>query len=496
LPAGFLRTLNSKLSPKDLALLLVLSAGAIAVHGYHPFVEDGEIYVPGIKKVLNPALYPYNDGFFASHAHMTLFPNLIAESIRITHVSVGWGLFLWQFASIFLLLLACWHIGRLAFRDPRAKWGGVALVASLLTIPVAGTALYIMDQYLTTRSLSAPAVLFIAVNTVERKFWRAGLWAVFTALIHPLMAVFGVSYAVLVWWLQRGDKRFPAQTAAAFLLLPFGLFPPVTNAYREVLQTRPYFFLLRWEWYEWVGMLAPMAVLWWFHRIARRQHLPFFDLMCRALLWFGGLFLAASLVISIPPRMIRFAELQPMRYLHLLYILMFVFAGGLLAQFVLKGRTWRWLALFAPLCAGMAFAQWQLFPATPHIEWPDATPKNDWVAAFVWIRGHTPMNAYFALNPNHMALPGEDEQGFRAIAERSMLADRIKDSGAVTMFPALADTWRKQVRAQEGWTHFQAADFRRLKQEFGVNWVVLQQPGVPDLDCPYANKTLMVCRVE
>jgi hypothetical protein len=496
LPAGFLRTLNSKLSPKDLALLLVLSAGAIAVHGYHPFVEDGEIYVPGIKKVLNPALYPYNDGFFASHAHMTLFPNLIAESIRITHVSVGWGLFLWQFASIFLLLLACWHIGRLAFRDPRAKWGGVALVASLLTIPVAGTALYIMDQYLTTRSLSAPAVLFIAVNTVERKFWRAGLWAVFTALIHPLMAVFGVSYAVLVWWLQRGDKRFPAQTAAAFLLLPFGLFPPVTNAYREVLQTRPYFFLLRWEWYEWVGMLAPMAVLWWFHRIARRQHLPFFDLMCRALLWFGGLFLAASLVISIPPRMIRFAELQPMRYLHLLYILMFVFAGGLLAQFVLKGRTWRWLALFAPLCAGMAFAQWQLFPATPHIEWPDATPKNDWVAAFVWIRGHTPMNAYFALNPNHMALPGEDEQGFRAIAERSMLADRIKDSGAVTMFPALADTWRKQVRAQEGWTHFQAADFRRLKQEFGVNWVVLQQPGVPDLDCPYENKTLMVCRVE
>jgi hypothetical protein len=496
LPAGFLRTLNSKLSPKDLALLLVLSAGAIAVHGYHPFVEDGEIYVPGIKKVLNPALYPYNDGFFASHAHMTLFPNLIAESIRITHVSVGWGLFLWQFASIFLLLLACWHIGRLAFRDPRAKWGGVALVASLLTIPVAGTALYIMDQYLTTRSLSAPAVLFIAVNTVERKFWRAGLWAVFTALIHPLMAVFGVSYAVLVWWLQRGDKRFPAQTAAAFLLLPFGLFPPVTNAYREVLQTRPYFFLLRWEWYEWVGMLAPMAVLWWFHRIARRQHLPFFDLMCRALLWFGGLFLAASLVISIPPRMIRFAELQPMRYLHLLYILMFVFAGGLLAQFVLKGRTWRWLALFAPLCAGMAFAQWQLFPATPHIEWPDATPKNDWVAAFVWIRGHTPMNAYFALNPNHMALPGEDEQGFRAIAERSMLADRIKDSGAVTMFPALADTFQKQVRAQEGWTHFQAADFRRLKQEFGVNWVVLQQPGVPDLDCPYANKTLMVCRVE
>ena len=496
MPGGFLRTLNSKLSPKDFALLLILTAGAIAVHGYHPFAEDGEIYVPGIKKLLNPALYPYNDGFFASHAHMTLFPNLIADSIRITHISVEWGLFLWQFASIFLLLLGCWHIGRLAFRDPRAKWGGVALVAALLTIPVAGTALYILDQYLTTRSLSAPAVLFVAVETVERKCWRDGLWAVFTGLIHPLLAVFGVSYAVLIWWLQRGDKSLPAPVPAAFLLLPFGLFPPVTDAYREALQTRGYFFLLRWQWYEWLGMLAPMALLWWFHRIARRQNLPLFDLMCRGLLWFGGLFLAASLVISIPPSMLRFAELQPLRYLHLLYILMFVFGGGLLAQFVLKGHVWRWLALFVPLCAGMAFAQWQLFPATPHIEWPGAAPRNDWVAAFVWIRGHTPVDAYFALNPKHMVLPGEDEQGFRAIAERSMLADRVKDSGAVTMFPALAEAWRRQVRAQDGWTHFQAADFRRLKQEFGVNWVVLQQPGVPDMDCPYENKTLIVCRVE
>jgi hypothetical protein len=488
--------LNSKLSPRQLALLLVLSAGAILVHGYHPFVEDGEIYVPGIKKILNPALYPYNDGFFASHARMTLFPDLIAESIRLTHVSVEWGLLLWQFASIFLLLLACWHVGRLAFRDPLAKWGGVALVASLLTIPIAGTALYIMDQYLSTRSLSASAVLFIAVNTVERKFLRAGMWALFTVLIHPLMAVFGVSYAVLIWWLQSGESRFARQTAAASLLLPLGLFPPVTGAYREVLQTRPYFFLLRWQWYEWLGLLAPMALLWWFQRVARKQNLPLFDLMCRALLWFGGLFLTASLVISVPPGMVRFAELQPMRYLHLLYILMFVFAGGLLVQFVLKDRLWRWLVLFLPLCAGMGFAQWQLFPATPHIEWPGAASKNDWVAAFVWIRGHTPVDAYFALNPNHMALPGEDEQGFRAIAERSMLADRIKDSGAVTMFPVLADTWQRQVRAQEGWTHFQVADFRRLKQEFGVNWVVLRQPGVPGMDCPYENKTVMVCRVE
>ena len=229
---------------KDLLLLLLLTAGAILIHGYHPFVEDAEIYVPGIKQALHPALYPHNAAFFASHAHLTLFPNLIAASVRITHLPVDWALFAWHFFSIFLLLLGCWHVGRLSFRDLKARWGGVALVASLLTIPVAGTALYIMDQYVNTRSLSTPAVLFILINVLERKFVRAALWALATAAIHPLMVVFGVSYVMLLWWTQHRPSQ---RTQYAVLLLPLGLFPPVTAAYREVMESHSYFFLLRWD---------------------------------------------------------------------------------------------------------------------------------------------------------------------------------------------------------------------------------------------------------
>jgi hypothetical protein len=487
--------LRTHFTPKRLVLLLLLTAAAIGVHGYHPFAEDGEIYVPGIKRLLHPALYPYNAGFFESHAHMTLFPYLIADSIRITHLPVEWGLFAWQFLSIFLLLLACWQLGRLAFGNPLAAWGGAALVASLLTIPVAGTALYIMDQYLTTRSLSAPAVVFLAVNVLEKKYVRAALWAVFIMAIHPLMAVFGVAYAALLLWIPWRPVKFVPAPAAACLLFPLSMFPPVTGAYRDVLLTRPYFFLGQWAWYEWLGLLAPMAVLWWFQRIARAKNLPVLGLLCRALLAFGTIFFLLSAALTIPPPLARFAELQPMRYLHLLYILLFTFSGGLLAQFVLRRHVWRWLALFVPLCAGMAYAQLQLFPATPHIEWPDEQPQNGWVQAFVWIRQDTPVNAYFALNPEHMNLAGEDEQGFRAIAERSMLADRVKDSGAVSMFPQLADTWLHQVEAEDGWSHFQLKDFLRLKQQFGVNWVVLRTPGIAGLDCPYQNKTVRVCRI-
>jgi hypothetical protein len=66
------------------ALLATFSFAAVLLHLYHPYVEDAEIYVPGIKRALNPALYLHNDVFFTSHAHLTFFRNVIAASCRIS----------------------------------------------------------------------------------------------------------------------------------------------------------------------------------------------------------------------------------------------------------------------------------------------------------------------------------------------------------------------------------------------------------------------------
>jgi hypothetical protein len=480
---------------KEIAGVFLLTAAAVFVHGYHPFIEDAEIYVPGIKKLLNPALYPFNDGFFASHARLTLFPNLIAWSARITHLQFEWVLLAWHFACIFLLLLACWKLGQICLGTRRAAWGSAGLVAALLTIPVAGTALYIMDQYLNTRSFSTATVMWVVVATIQRKYRQAATWLVLTVLIHPLMAGFGLVFAGLLIWRQHTPLLFKRQQAAALMLFPVTFFPPVTSAYRQVLNSHSYFFLLRWEWYEWLGIAGPLIILWWFARIAQRKNLDNLRVLCSTSIVFGVFFFAIGLVITIPPQFTRFVELQPMRGLHLIYVLLFAISGGLLAEQVLKAKLWRWLTVFLPLCAGMFYAQRQLFPATPHIELPGRNPHNQWVEAFVWIRDNTPVNAYFVLDPDHMRSLGEDQHGFRAIAERSRLADRVKDSGAVTMFPALATSWLEQVNSEEGWKNFGAGDFETLHQKYGVDWVVLQQPGVAGMGCPYRNPVVLVCLV-
>jgi hypothetical protein len=469
--------------------LFGLTIAAVLVHGYHPGAEDAEIYLSAVKKDLNPALYPHNAQFFMTHARLTLFDELIAGSVRLTHIPLEAALLLWHVFSIFLLLWGCLRLARLCFHDVRAQWAGVAFVSALLTLPVAGTALYLMDQYVNPRSLSTPALLLAVVSLLESRFARAGLWLAFAALIHPQMALFGVCFIGILVWMKRRD----AAPAVACLILPFGLsFGAPSEAYRATLQWKSYFFLRNWEWYEWLGIVGPVLVLYWIARIARRHKSPALELVSRSLIAFELAFFVGALAIEPLPGL---AKLQPMRALHIVYLLMVLFIGGILGQFVLKNRIWRWGAVLAPLCAVMGFAQLQLFPNSEHVEWPGYASKSEWLQAFAWIRDNTPQNAFFALDPDYVELPDENWQGFRANAERSSLASDIADSGAASVFPALAEIWLEQSRDQRSWKQFTSSDFQRLQQKYGVNWFALQKT-VDGLDCPYHNAAAWVCRID
>lgn len=475
----------------------MLTLGALAVHGYHPYAEDAEIYLPGVEKLLHPQLFPVHSEFFGTQGGLTLFTWLIAGSVRVTHLPFEYALFCWHLLSIFLLLLAAWKLAGNFFQSQRARWGGVVLLAALLTLPLAGTALYIVDQYLNPRNLAAFAGLFAVAETIQGKLVRAGLWLTFAVLVHPLMVWFAFSYCLL-WLLSAGWKKKPATingiAPAVWLLLP-RIFYPTTPAYHEAIRFHENHYLLQWQWYEWLGAFAPILIAWLLARLAQNRGMENAARACRVLAIYGTLYFGAALIISIPREFEALARWQPLRSLHLFYILLIILGGGFMADYVLKARLWRWMVLFIPLCAGMYIAQRSLFPASHHVEWPWIQPKNLWEQAFLWIRHDTPVDAVFAIDPVYIKLDGEDTAAFRPEAERSSVADGYKDSGTVSMFPPLADLWWEQFQAERNWKNFGLADFLRLKQRYGVNWVVLQSPGVSGIECPYRNREVMVCRL-
>ena len=478
---------------KSLGILLLLSAFAILLHGYHPGVEDDGVYLPAIKRHLNQQLYPHDFEFFTLQLQATVFDKLIAGSIRLTHLPVGVGVLLWHFLSIFLLLWGCWQISRRCFNEPHAQWAAVSTVAVLLTMPVAGTALYLGDQYLHPRLLATAAILGAIVAILDRKYWLAAIGLALAIVIHPLMASFGISYCIFLAW----EDRPKASASMLALLFPLGwIFEPTSDAWRAAARTRDYYFLSNWQWYEWLGVFAPLILLWWFRRLATRYGSTLLAHMTSRLVWYGMFQFVVALIIMLPASLERLKPLQPMRYLHLLYLIFVLISGGLVGRHILRRHVLRLLLFFVPLGLLMFYVQRQTFPASPHLEFPGRVSKNPWIEAFAWVRQNTPQDSYFALDPYYMQRPGEDFHSFRALAERSALADYVKDPSVATQVPRLAPRWLEEVKAQEGWPHFQAADFQRLKNRFGVNWVVLESNGPSGMGCPYQNELLRICRIE
>jgi len=364
--------------------LLALTFAAFVIHGYHPWSEDAETYLPGIEKVLHPQLFPVGAEYFQLHAHMTFFPQLIAWSVRLTHLPLSVILLFWQFASFFLFLTACWQLMRKLFPDSHACWAGVVLITALFTLPVAGTALYLMDPFLNPRNIIAFAQVYAVLRVIERKYIQAALFLAFSISIHPFMSAFACSFCLLLFVFDRWPARWSTQSRSRVedAIQVAGLVSPVvpasgnpfakllskpTEAYDQVAASHRYQFLARWTWYEILGAIAPVFLLYWFSALAHSRGWRSLQILCRALALYGAIYFLAGLIISVPRRLEVLSLLQPMRSLYLLYVLMMLVGGGLIGEYLLRNHAWRWIALFLPLSCGMAYAQRALYPQSQHI---------------------------------------------------------------------------------------------------------------------------------
>lgn len=506
--AILLPVMVAAMKPSFLRTLLLLAGFTVLgvlIAGYHPGAEDDGVYLAAIQHDLNPRLFRVDADFFALKLKATAFDKLMAASIRITHIPVATMALVWHLLTILAILAACYRIASRCFQHEYARWCGVALVTVFFTLPVAGTALYIVDQNLVPRAIAAALALFAVDFTLGRRYVAAFALLALAVSFHPIIAAFGLSlcfFLALPWPLPGPRQATPLLAAFA---IPIGwLFESTTPAMRTAINMHGYCILSRWAWYEWLGAVAPVFLLLWFAHIARHseqavQRKALEHLATRTAVY--GIFqFAVALLIMLPPALERLRVLEPMRYLHLLYVLMILLGGCFLGEYVLRQHRWRWAALFVPAALGMFLAQRALYPASPHLELPGIHSSNPWLQSFKWIRNNTPEDAYFALGPNYMHRPGEDSHGFRALALRSALADNVKDSGMVLTSPRLAARWQQEVTAQGAghtdWQHVSNDDLQRLKAQFGVNWVILEHPAAMTLDCPYQNASLEVCRID
>ena len=487
----------------NLLLILGFTLIGFAVMGYHPGLEDDGLYLSAIRSDLNHSLYPQDAAFFRLQLQATYFDRWVAGFVEVTHIPVAYTELLWQLGSIALALFACWSIARKLFAEERAQWAGVALVAAMFTLPVAGTALFLFDQHLHARNVATALILLAVSRILAERRWQAVPLLLLAFLMHPIMAALGVSFCFFLTMamsepvqarLESWLSAAPSPTPASFVPLGWA-FEPANPFWKEAVDTRRTLYLYKWTWYEWLGALAPIVLFWLLWRVARKRGETVLARFALAVIAYAVFQQVVAMLMLGFPALVRLTPLQPMRYLQLEYFFLALIGGCVIGRYLLQAKVWRWGVFLLVFNGSMFAAQRTEFAGSQHIEWPGRAPSNPWLQAFAWIRTDTPTDAYFALDPYYLEAPGEDYHSFRALAARSQLADAIKDAAAVTQVPELGPIWDRQVEAQRGWKDFRLADFERLNGEFGVDWVLVSDPAPEGLDCRWHNGTLSVCKV-
>ncbi len=481
-----------------------LTFSALLIHGYHPYVDDAAIYVSGIEKIIDPWLFPVHAEYVLPHLKHSLFSVALGWLIRGLHLPLAPALFTTYLVSVWLMLFACWRITRVFFTGPRARWGAMLMITAALTLPVAGTAIFFIDPYLTARSFSTPATLFAIAYTLERRWIAAGLCLLAAFLLHPLMAAYAIGYVVALVLLRNHRWGWLAGLALAVLAAGFagshaGRLLGASPAYRIAAMSRLYFFLGHWAWFEIFGLFPPLiaALLY----LARRDFRLSSNIsqISAASLYVGALAIIFAVLFTRTDASFLLARLQPLRAFQLIYILFFLLLGSTFGEYAFRRRWWVSTACFGLVAAIMFTTQLCIYPSLRHIEWPGRESwnrtQNPWEQAFLWIRTNTPKEAFFALDPHYQSQPQEDTVGFRAMAQRSVLPDWSKDGGVAAIDPALAQQWWNQVTATQNFSRWTDQQRTQILTPYGVNWVVLPASTPTSFICPYQNSAVRVCRL-
>ena len=484
----------------------------LALHGYHPFAEDGGLYLAGVKYLLNPALYPHGTEFVTAHLRYSIFAPLVAGLVRGSGAPLEDVAFVLYLAMIWLTLAAAWKIVSACFSSRAERTGSLLLLTCWMTLPIAGTSLMLVDPYLTARSFSTPCVLFALAFVLRAHparahrgsdLFKAGAALALGAAFHPLMAAYGTVAVAAVLLARRARLRTFLVRMLALLgcglllaLLLQHLTAPETPAAEGAALSRDYWYLAEWRWFELLGLAGPVSILVLFARRARAK----VRALTLAILAVSMIFFLVALCFARPELGFKeLARLQPLRIFQLTYIVMIFMLGALLGRLLLREELWRWSVAAAVLGVPMFFAQRSIYPDLPHLELPQILHRpnhgNDWTEAFLWIRRSTPTNALFALDANYINRPREDAQSFRAIAERSMLPDLSKDGGEAAITPALAASWQAGANVQRGLSAESDTGRRGKLLPLGVNWLVLDRAAPTALPCSYENGTVKVCRL-
>jgi uncharacterized protein DUF6798 len=531
-------------------LFLAATCCTIAFLGYYFGTFDQIIHIPFLKKGVNPSLYP-NDPFFALRAqHYSYFWFLFWPFDRLGVLEVA--MFVVHLLATYATFWALWALSDTLFQNPLANLFTVVLFAfphigfagfpifefSLLNRTfVLPFLLWAITLYLRRRYLFAFLLVgltynlhLISANFVLAMFLFDGLLQFrafgWRRLLLGMTAFVAGALPVLIWKLNGPPTDLSLRpewldlVSRSVLLNVYELF----SLYPQVV----------------LGTLSGAGALAIFFVARRRAPSAQHDRTLTNFVYAILLILAAQFVTTHWLPVAILIQLQIIRvgvfallfgYLYCANGLAALYQSGTLGRFdfrvlavaavasafpvilvivwtlqrVIRSARWRpWLATGALVVmylgsAGLAL-HYRVWRPGIHI-FPEQTA---WHAAQLWARDHTPTEAVF-ISPPYLWWFYQSE--WRVLSERGTVVT-LSELIDAAFTPDYLTTWMPRFEAvapgalarfkgdifenlaitEQAYYSLSADDFRRIGQQYGASYLVVEKPNQRDLDVCYENE--------
>jgi hypothetical protein len=347
---------------------LVLTPFALVAHRYKYVNDDQILYIPFLRRKMEPALYPGDYFFDQAQAGISLFEDALVWPVRL--LGIEWTMLLGYVLAQALILL-CFYFLAKRLTSRRAAY--LAMVLFILPISIGGTFVRTYDNYFNPRTFALPLGLLTLVALWERQPWWAAGLASLHLLLHPLSGLhtWMVAALLLAWWALKGRIPLRSLIGPGVLLMgTLGVLVWGTGgsetlwldpAWRAVLWRRtPYVFLESWKVNDWIslGLYLLLGIIGW----VSRPREPRTTHLCLAVL---VVVLGSTLAVGLGADWLGLAplaQLQLARSWRLVIVLAIIFGADLV--FVLFER-WGWGGTLVAALLGVALyfdradAEWQ-----------------------------------------------------------------------------------------------------------------------------------------
>jgi len=478
-------------------IILISSIAAIVTHGYQFAVSDQEIFIPYILKWQDPSLFQKDLLFNQPSANASLFYPVFGFLARFADLQPIF--FVSYLLFQFFFFLAIYRLAFVILKDRKLAY--LALIPFFLSKFIGGTATFTFDIFFGYRSIGIVFMIFHLSYLLEKKFKKAAVFALLSAVFHPLSIIPIILLFPLIFIKERLKIRKRTILLILSILLMtillFSQFLPKDTTWLSIIKFRDdYLFSSTWSIRAWLAIALYCSLLlvllkaiksdiknailliviislslfvtnYFILEVLKSPSIAQFQLV-RAISPIAYISLVMSpLLLTYQRPILKILGISSFILLSLnlfnIYLVVFLIFG--LAFFFGNNRFFinpspRFIFMLA-IFIFIIFMIRNFQSIQMNVQFPKT--KDDWIDLQLWARNNTPKDAIFLVPPN--------QTGFRIFSQRSIVTD-TKDGAVVIYSPFYANYWRQLMDDLENYHTFKEEEFAILQKKYKNEYVV------------------------